>query len=162
MRMYVGNLSYSTQNADLEKAFASYGAVESAVVVMDRETNRSKGFGFVDIPDDAQARSAIAGLNEKDLDGRILTVNEARPREARPRTEYPPRTSYPPRNDAPSRSSYQPRNDAPSRSSYPPRNSSPPPDDYQKSNVPQKGNAHQKGRDYQKSRDRKTDDSRDW
>ncbi|MDA1215731.1 MAG: RNA-binding protein [Chloroflexi bacterium] len=156
MRMYVGNLSYNTQSADLEKTFAAYGAVESAVVVMDRETNRSKGFGFVDMPDDAQARSAMAGLNEKELDGRILTVIEARPREARPRTEYPPRTDYQPRT------SYPPRNDGPPRSSYQPRNDRPPSEDYQKGNVPQKGNAHQKGRDYQKRRDRKTDDSRDW
>jgi cold-inducible RNA-binding protein len=85
MRIYVGNLSYQTQNADLEQAFAAFGDVESATVVMDRDTNRSKGFGFVEMPDQAQAMSAIAGLNEKDLDGRTLTVNEARPREERPR-----------------------------------------------------------------------------
>lgn len=85
MRIYVGNLSYQTQNADLEQAFAAFGDVESATVVMDRDTNRSKGFGFVEMPDQAQAQSAIAGLNEKDLDGRTLTVNEARPREDRSR-----------------------------------------------------------------------------
>jgi len=85
MRIYVGNLSYQTQNADLEQAFAAFGDVESATVVMDRDTNRSKGFGFVEMPDQAQAMSAIAGLNEKDVDGRTLTVNEARPREERPR-----------------------------------------------------------------------------
>ena len=85
MRIYVGNLSYQTQNADLEQAFLAFGDVESATVVMDRDTNRSKGFGFVEMPDQAQAMSAIAGLNEKDLDGRTLTVNEARPREERPR-----------------------------------------------------------------------------
>ncbi|MDA1215454.1 MAG: RNA-binding protein [Chloroflexi bacterium] len=85
MRIYVGNLSYQTQNADLDQAFAAFGDVESATVVMDRDTNRSKGFGFVEMPDQAQAMSAIAGLNEKDLDGRTLTVNEARPREERPR-----------------------------------------------------------------------------
>jgi cold-inducible RNA-binding protein len=85
MRIYVGNLSYQTQNADLEQAFLAFGDVESATVVMDRDTNRSKGFGFVEMPDQAQAMSAIAGLNEKDVDGRTLTVNEARPREERPR-----------------------------------------------------------------------------
>jgi RNA recognition motif-containing protein len=69
----------------LEQAFLAFGDVESATVVMDRDTNRSKGFGFVEMPDQAQAMSAIAGLNEKDVDGRTLTVNEARPREERPR-----------------------------------------------------------------------------
>jgi cold-inducible RNA-binding protein len=85
MRIYVGNLSYQTQNDDLEQAFAAFGDVESATVIMDRDTNRSKGFGFVEMPEAAQAQSAIAGLNEKDLDGRTLTVNEARPREEKPR-----------------------------------------------------------------------------
>jgi len=83
MRIYAGNLSFDTRDGDLEAAFAAYGEVESASVIMDRDTNRSKGFGFVEMPDNAQAQSAIAGL--KELDGRTLTVNEARPREERPR-----------------------------------------------------------------------------
>ncbi len=83
MRIYAGNLSFDTRDADLEAAFAAYGEVESATVIMDRDTNRSKGFGFVEMPDNGQAQSAIAGL--KELDGRTLTVNEARPREERPR-----------------------------------------------------------------------------
>ena len=83
MRIYAGNLSFDTRDADLEAAFAAYGEVESATVIMDRDTNRSKGFGFVEMPDNAQAQSAIAGL--KELDGRTLTVNEAKPREERPR-----------------------------------------------------------------------------
>ena len=83
MRIYAGNLSFDTRDADLEAAFAAYGEVESATVIMDRDTNRSKGFGFVEVPDNAQAQSAIEGL--KELDGRTLTVNEARPREERPR-----------------------------------------------------------------------------
>jgi RNA recognition motif-containing protein len=83
MRIYAGNLSFDTRDADLEAAFAAYGEVESATVIMDRDTNRSKGFGFVEMPDNAQAQSAIEGL--KELDGRTLTVNEARPREERPR-----------------------------------------------------------------------------
>jgi RNA recognition motif-containing protein len=83
MRIYAGNLSFDTRDGDLEAAFAAYGEVESATVIMDRDTNRSKGFGFVEMPDLAQAQSAIAGL--KELDGRTLTVNEAKPREERPR-----------------------------------------------------------------------------
>jgi cold-inducible RNA-binding protein len=83
MRIYAGNLSFDTRDGDLEAAFAAYGEVESATVIMDRDTNRSKGFGFVEMPDNGQAQSAIAGL--KELDGRTLTVNEAKPREERPR-----------------------------------------------------------------------------
>jgi cold-inducible RNA-binding protein len=83
MRIYAGNLSFDTRDADLEAAFAAYGEVESATVIVDRDTNRSKGFGFVEMPDQSQAQSAIEGL--KELDGRTLTVNEARPREERPR-----------------------------------------------------------------------------
>ena len=70
MRIYAGNLSFDTRDADLEAAFAAYGEVESATVIMDRDTNRSKGFGFVEMPDNAQAQSAIEGL--KELDGRTL------------------------------------------------------------------------------------------
>src|SRR5690606_21252379 len=83
MKLYVGNLSYSVDNASLEELFAPFGSVRSAQVVTDRDTGRSKGFGFVEMADDNAARAAIAQLNEKDLDGRPLTVNEARPREER-------------------------------------------------------------------------------
>jgi RNA recognition motif-containing protein len=83
MRLYVGNLSYDVTNSQLEDLFREYGDVRSAQVVMDRDTGRSKGFGFVEMSDDNAARGAIAGLNEKDFDGRPLTVNEARPREER-------------------------------------------------------------------------------
>ena len=88
MRIFVGNLSYQTQSADLEAAFSAYGPVESATVIMDRDTGRSKGFAFVEIVDKAQAQSAINALNGKELGGRALTVNEARPREERPRGEF--------------------------------------------------------------------------
>jgi RNA recognition motif-containing protein len=83
MRLYVGNLSYNVTNESLEEMFAQFGAVKSAQVIMDRDTGRSKGFGFVEMADDNAARDAIAGLNESTHDGRPLTVNEARPREER-------------------------------------------------------------------------------
>jgi RNA recognition motif-containing protein len=83
MKLYVGNLSYNVSSADLEQLFAQYGAVRRAEVVQDRDTGRSKGFGFVEMADDNAARDAIAALNEKDHEGRPLTVNEARPREER-------------------------------------------------------------------------------
>jgi cold-inducible RNA-binding protein len=82
-RLYVGNLSYSVTNQSLETLFAEFGRVQSAQVVMDRDTGRSKGFGFVEMSDNGQAQAAIAGLNQKEVDGRSLTVNEARPREER-------------------------------------------------------------------------------
>jgi RNA recognition motif-containing protein len=82
-RLYVGNLSYSVTNDSLETLFAEFGKVQSAQVVMDRDTGRSKGFGFVEMSDNGQAQAAIAGLNQKEVDGRSLTVNEARPREER-------------------------------------------------------------------------------
>jgi RNA recognition motif-containing protein len=82
-KLYVGNLSYSVDGAQLEELFAKYGGVRSAQVVLDRDTGRSKGFGFVEMADDAEAREAIEGLNERELDGRRLTVNEARPKEPR-------------------------------------------------------------------------------
>ncbi len=87
MRIFVGNLSYQTQDADLEQAFSRYGAVESATVVTDRFSGRSKGFGFVEMADNAEAQQAITALNGTQLDGRALTVNEARPREERPRSD---------------------------------------------------------------------------
>jgi cold-inducible RNA-binding protein len=83
MRLYVGNLSYNVTNASLEELFAQYGSVKSAQVIQDRDTQRSKGFGFVEMSDDNAAREAIKNLNEKEHDGRQLTVNEARPREER-------------------------------------------------------------------------------
>lgn len=86
MKLYVGNLSYSVTDEDLRQAFASYGEVDSARVVTDRETNRSRGFGFVEMGDDA-GRAAIQGLDGHDLQGRALTVNEARPQEDRPRRQ---------------------------------------------------------------------------
>ena len=83
--IYVGNLSYQTSSQDLEQAFAEFGSVSRATVVSDRETGRSKGFGFVEMADAGDAQSAIESLNEQDLDGRQIKVNEARPREERPR-----------------------------------------------------------------------------
>jgi RNA recognition motif-containing protein len=81
-RLYVGNLSYSVTNESLETLFAEYGEVRSAQVVQDRDTGRSKGFGFVEMGDDNAAQQAINGLNDKEHEGRRLTVNEARPRES--------------------------------------------------------------------------------
>jgi RNA recognition motif-containing protein len=81
--LYCGNLSYNTSNSDLEQMFSEYGRVQSAEVIMDRDTGRSKGFGFVEMSSDAEAAAAIEGLNMKEHDGRALAVNEARPREDR-------------------------------------------------------------------------------
>src|SRR5436190_9401105 len=83
-KLYVGNLSYSVRDDDLQQAFAQFGNVSSAKVMMDRETGRSKGFGFVEMGTDAEAQAAINGMNGQALDGRALVVNEARPREERP------------------------------------------------------------------------------
>ncbi|HOZ49461.1 MAG TPA: RNA-binding protein [Candidatus Hydrogenedentes bacterium] len=80
MRIYAGNLSYTTTDESLEAAFQAYGEVESARVITDRDSGRSKGFGFVEMPERDQAMAAIEGLNGTDLDGRSITVNEARPR----------------------------------------------------------------------------------
>ncbi|HUT34021.1 MAG TPA: RNA-binding protein [Planctomycetota bacterium] len=80
MNIYVGNLSYGTNDTSLRVAFEAYGEIASAQVIVDRETGRSRGFGFVEMPSDEQARAAIAALNGKELDGRTLNVNEARPR----------------------------------------------------------------------------------
>ncbi len=82
-KLYVGNLSYSVDNRELESLFATHGSVASANVITDRETGRSKGFGFVEMGTDQQAMAAISALHGKDVDGRSLTVNEARPREER-------------------------------------------------------------------------------
>ena len=83
MKLYVGNLSFNVTNADLEELFAQYGKVTSAQVVQDRDTGRSRGFGFVEMVDGNAARQAIQALNDKEHDGRRLTVNEARPKEDR-------------------------------------------------------------------------------
>jgi RNA recognition motif-containing protein len=82
-KLYVGNLSYNVRSSDLETLFATYGKVDSAQVIEDRETGRSKGFGFVEMGSDQEAEAAIQGLNGQEHDGRPLTVNEARPREDR-------------------------------------------------------------------------------
>ena len=82
-KVYVGNLSYGTTDSDLQKMFEEFGTVESAQVIMDRASGRSKGFGFVEMGSQQEAEAAIKGLNGKDMDGRALTVNEAKPREDR-------------------------------------------------------------------------------
>ncbi|WP_028294734.1 RNA recognition motif domain-containing protein [Oceanobacter kriegii] len=91
MNIYVGNLPYSATQEDLTTLFSEFGNVERATVVMDRETNRSKGFGFVEMADNAAATQAIEALNNTELNGRALRINEARPREERPRTPRAPR-----------------------------------------------------------------------
>ena len=82
MNIYVGNLSYDATEDDVRGAFAAFGQISSVAVIKDRMTGRSKGFGFVEMPDSAQAQAAIAGLNGKDLKGRAMNINEARPRES--------------------------------------------------------------------------------
>lgn len=82
-KLYVGNLTYDVNESDLEALFSSFGTVQSAQVIVDRDTNRSKGFAFVEMGSDAEAQAAIQGLNGKDHHGRNLTVNEAKPREDR-------------------------------------------------------------------------------
>ncbi len=82
-KLYVGNLTYNVSEADLEALFTPFGTVQSAQIIVDRDTNRSKGFGFVEMDTDPQAQAAIQGLNMHEHDGRNLTVNEAKPREAR-------------------------------------------------------------------------------
>ena len=84
-KLYVGNLSYNTTGSDLEQLFAQHGSVQSAEVIADRDTGRSKGFGFVEMSSQEEAQKAIAALNGQEHDGRALTVNEAKPREDRPR-----------------------------------------------------------------------------
>ncbi len=83
-KLYVGNLAYSVRDDSLMQAFSQFGTVTSAKVMMDRETGRSKGFGFVEMGSDAEAQSAINGMNGQPLEGRAVVVNEARPREDRP------------------------------------------------------------------------------
>ena len=83
-KLYVGNLPYSVRDNDLEQAFGQFGAVSSAKVMMERDTGRSKGFGFVEMGSDAEAQAAIKGMNGQNMGGRDLVVNEARPMEPRP------------------------------------------------------------------------------
>ncbi len=83
-KLYVGNLAYSIRDNDLEQAFSQFGTVSSAKVMMERDTGRSKGFGFVEMGSDAEAQAAINGMNGQPLSGRSLVVNEARPMEPRP------------------------------------------------------------------------------
>ena len=83
MNIYVGNLSYDTSESELNAAFATYGAVSSARLATDRDTGRTRGFGFVEMASEAEARAAIGALNGTELQGRTLTVNEAKPREDR-------------------------------------------------------------------------------
>ena len=82
-KLYVGNLAYQVGDADLEQLFSEFGTVESAQVIQDRDTGRSKGFGFVEMSSEAEAQAAIQGLHDQEVNGRRLTVNEARPREPR-------------------------------------------------------------------------------
>lgn len=83
-KLYVGNLTYNVNESDLEALFSQFGTVQSAQIIFDRDSNRSKGFGFVEMGSDAEAQAAIQGLNGQDHGGRNLTVNEAKPRESRP------------------------------------------------------------------------------
>ena len=85
-KLYVGNLSYEVDNSALEQMFTPHGTITSAQIITDRDTGRSKGFGFVEMGSDAEAQAAIAALNGQEQGGRALTVNEARPREERPRS----------------------------------------------------------------------------
>ena len=82
-KLYVGNLTYKMNETDLQELFSQYGSVQSAQIIVDRETNRSKGFGFVEMGSDAEAQAAIQALHDHEYDGRRLTVNEAKPREDR-------------------------------------------------------------------------------
>jgi cold-inducible RNA-binding protein len=83
-KLYVGNLPYSYRDSDMEQAFSQYGTVSSAKVMMERDTGRSKGFGFVEMSNEAEAKAAIEGMNGQQIGGRGLVVNEARPMESRP------------------------------------------------------------------------------
>ncbi len=88
MNIYVGNLSYRMDDQDLEKVFAEFGSVVSSKIINDRETGRSKGFGFIEMETADAGKAAIEDLDGKEVEGRSLKVNEARPREPRPRREY--------------------------------------------------------------------------
>ncbi|MBX2970878.1 MAG: RNA-binding protein [Cyclobacteriaceae bacterium] len=84
MNIFVAKLNFKTRQEDLQSAFAQYGEVSSVKIVKDRETGRSKGYGFVEMPNDSEAQAAIAGLNEKELDGRVIVVKPANPKGERP------------------------------------------------------------------------------
>lgn len=84
MNIYIGNLAYSVTEDELRDAFSEFGQVESSSIIIDKFSGRSKGFGFVDMTNDNEAREAIESLNDKDLNGRTIKVNEAKPREERP------------------------------------------------------------------------------
>ena len=84
MNIYLGNLPYGVSEEDLRDAFSQFGQVQSANIITDKFSGRSKGFGFVDMPNDGEAREAIEAMNDKDFKGRTIKVNEARPREERP------------------------------------------------------------------------------
>jgi RNA recognition motif-containing protein len=84
MNIYIGNLPYSVTDGDLRDAFSKFGQVHSSSIISDKFSGRSKGFGFVDMPNEAEAREAIEAMNDKDFKGRTIKVNEARPREQRP------------------------------------------------------------------------------
>lgn len=88
MKLFVGSLPFSTTDDELQQMFAQYGTVDSARVLTDRETNRSRGFGFVEMGNDDEAKAAIEALHDSELGGRKIVVNEARPREERPRREF--------------------------------------------------------------------------
>lgn len=87
MNIFVGNLPYAATDSDLRKAFEAYGQVSSASVIVDKFTGKSRGFGFIEMPNNEQGQAAIAALNDQDLHGRPMRVNEAKPREDRPRRE---------------------------------------------------------------------------
>lgn len=88
MQIYVGNMSYGTTEDGLKALFEEYGEVSSVKIITDRETGRAKGFGFVGMDDNASGQNAIEGLNGKEFDGRILKINEAKPREEKPRRSF--------------------------------------------------------------------------
>jgi len=88
MQIYVGNMNYRTTEDEINELFGQYGDVESVKLISDRETGRAKGFGFVTMSDDSAAKEAIEALNEKEFSGRTLRINEAKPREERPRRQY--------------------------------------------------------------------------
>jgi RNA recognition motif-containing protein len=88
MQIYVGNMNYRTSEDEINNLFSQYGEVSSVKLISDRETGRAKGFGFVTMDNDAEAKKAIEELNEKEFEGRTLRINEAKPREERPRREF--------------------------------------------------------------------------
>lgn len=88
MKIYVGNLSFQSTSEDLNSAFSEFGAIDNASIVLDRESGRSRGFGFVEMPNDDEAQNAINGLNQTELGGRNIIVNKAEAREERPRNNF--------------------------------------------------------------------------